>query len=70
MNGNSIIGNTVGVNSLLDGPGGGIPGSHNSGSTQTTGIMVDAPAGPVTGTIIQSDGGLGVRGMMQVAGLK
>jgi len=42
VNGNSIIGNTVGVNSLLDGPGGGIPGSHNSGSTQTTGIMVDA----------------------------
>jgi parallel beta-helix repeat protein len=52
VNGNSIINNTVGVNSLLDGPGGGIPGSHNSGSTQTTGIMVDAPAGPVTGTII------------------
>jgi parallel beta-helix repeat protein len=55
VNGNSVIGNTVGVNSLLDGPGGGIPGSHNSGSTQTTGIMVDAPAGPVTGTIIQGN---------------
>ncbi len=55
VNGNSIIDNTVGVNSLLDGPGGGIPGSHNSGSTQTTGIMVDAPAGPVTGTIIQGN---------------
>jgi parallel beta-helix repeat protein len=55
VNGNSVIGNTVGVNSLLDGPGGGIPGSHNSDSTQTTGIMVDAPAGPVTGTIIQGN---------------
>jgi parallel beta-helix repeat protein len=55
VNGNSIIGNTVGVNSLLDGPGGGIPGSHNSLSTQTTGIMVVAPAGPVTGTIIQGN---------------
>jgi parallel beta-helix repeat protein len=55
VNGNSIVGNTVGVNSLLDGPGGGIPGSHNSLSTQTTGIMVVAPAGPVTGTIIQGN---------------
>jgi parallel beta-helix repeat protein len=55
VNGNSIIGNTVGVNSLLDGPGGGIPGSHNSLSTQTTGIMVVAPAGPVTGTVIQGN---------------
>jgi parallel beta-helix repeat protein len=55
VNGNSIIGNTVGVNSLLDGPGGNSPGSHNSHSTQTTGIMVDAPAGPVTGTIIQGN---------------
>jgi parallel beta-helix repeat protein len=55
VNGNSVIGNTVGVNSLLDGPGGGIPGSHNSDSTQTTGIMVDAPVGPVTGTIIQGN---------------
>jgi parallel beta-helix repeat protein len=55
VNGNSVIDNTVGVNSLLDGPGGGIPGSHNSDSTQTTGIMVDAPAGPVTGTIIEGN---------------
>ena len=55
VNGNSIIDNTVGVNSLLDGPGGNSPGSHNSLSTQTTGIMVDAPAGPVTGTIIQGN---------------
>ena len=49
---NSIIGNTVGVNSLFDGPGGGIPGSHNSLSTQTTGIMVVAPAGPPESSVI------------------
>ncbi len=55
VNGNSIIGNTIGVNSLLDGPGGGIPGNHNSLSTQTTGIIVVAPAGPVTGTVIHGN---------------
>jgi nitrous oxidase accessory protein NosD len=54
VNGNQVIGNTVGVNSLHDGPG-GTPGSHNSLATQTIGLLVVAPAGPVTGTVIKNN---------------
>ncbi|MDR3648463.1 MAG: right-handed parallel beta-helix repeat-containing protein [Acidimicrobiales bacterium] len=55
LNGNSITGNTVGANSLMDGPGGNSPGQHTIHATQTSGIMVIAKATPVTGTVIASN---------------
>ena len=55
LNGNSITGNTVGVNSISDGPGGNSAGQHTIHATQTTGVMVIAKATPVTGTVISNN---------------
>jgi parallel beta-helix repeat protein len=55
LNGNTITGNTVGVNSLLGGPGGDSPGQHTVHTTQTGGILVIANVTPVTGTTISNN---------------
>ncbi len=55
LNGNTVEGNTVGVNSLLGGPGGDSPGQHTVHTTQTGGVLVIALASPVTGTVIQNN---------------
>ncbi len=54
VNGNTITGNTIGVNSLHDGPG-GAPGNHNAHSTQTIGLIVVGAGVPVTGTVISNN---------------
>ena len=54
VNGNQVIGNTFGVNSLHDGPGGNT-GNHNAHTTQTIGIIVVDAGAPVTGTVIQNN---------------
>jgi len=55
VNGNSVTGNTIGVNSLEDGPGSSSPGEHNVLATQTMGIIVVAPGTHVTGTVIEGN---------------
>ncbi len=55
LNGNTVTGNTVGVNSLLGGPGGDSPGQHTVHTTQTAGILVIARGTAVTGTVISNN---------------
>ncbi len=55
LNGNTITGNTVGVNSLFGGPGGNSPGQHTVHTTQTGGVLVIARVTPVTGTVISNN---------------